>query len=163
MENISCNYYASWEEGDHFSGNHGQDRHGVGQVCEFQVENNQATQWQLTESFECGNSGTRVIMCEKAFEFFKWAGERYGFESAHTSHMNPNVWAAILALAIISILLNIFLIIFIYRLKKTCQIAAEQSKRPVYQSALSYEENIIRGNLLRDLSIDPEVSKEEIK
>ena len=79
--------------------------------------------------------------------------------------MNPNVWAAIITLVALSILLNLFLIVFIYRLKKIHQNPekGQQPSRPVYQSALSYEENIIRGNLLRDLSVEGEtvIAKEE--
>ena len=72
--------------------------------------------------------------------------------------MNPNVWAGIITLVALSILLNFCLIFFIYRLRKIHQNPeiAQQPSRPVYQSALSYEENIIRGNLLRDLSFDGE-------
>ena len=62
-----------WEEhaSDHFSGNYGQDRDEAGQVCQFEVENLNATQWQFKEGFTCGNSAKRIVMCEKAFEVFK--------------------------------------------------------------------------------------------
>ena len=43
----------------------------AGQVCQFEVENLHATQWQFNESFSCGNSAKRIVMCEKAFEVFK--------------------------------------------------------------------------------------------
>jgi hypothetical protein len=81
------------------------------------------------------------------------------------SHLNPNVWAAMITLVVLSILLNLFLVFFIYRLRKIHQNPekAQQPSRPVYQSALSYEENIIRGNLLRDLSFEGEtvIAKKE--
>ena len=62
-----------WEEhvADHFAGNHGQDRDEAGHMCQFEVENLHATQWQFKEGFTCGNSAKRIVMCEKAFEVFK--------------------------------------------------------------------------------------------
>ena len=66
-----------WEEhaSDHFAGNYGQDRDEAGRVCQFEVENNHATQWQFDESFSCGNSAKRVVMCQKAFEVFEKVGK----------------------------------------------------------------------------------------
>ena len=57
-----------WKE---HAGAHFADPDEAGQVCQFEVENLHATQWQFKEGFTCGNSAKRIVMCEKAFEVFK--------------------------------------------------------------------------------------------
>ena len=73
MQNVTCKNYVPWQEHvrGHFVGNYGQVGNDAGQVCQFEVENLQATQWQFKEGFTCGNSAKRIVMCEKAFEVFK--------------------------------------------------------------------------------------------
>ena len=68
MQNVTCNNYIPWQKHAlaHFA-----DPLEAGQVCQFEVENLHATQWQFNESFSCGNSAKRIVMCEKAFEVFK--------------------------------------------------------------------------------------------
>ena len=58
-----------WEQ--NFLNQQGQDQDEHGRVCQFEVENIHATQWQFDESFRCGNSTKRIVMCQKAFEVFE--------------------------------------------------------------------------------------------
>ena len=68
MHNVTCDHYMPWKN---FTRDHFPDPQEAGQVCQFEVENLHATQWQFKEGFTCGNSAKRIVMCEKAFEVFK--------------------------------------------------------------------------------------------
>ena len=68
MQSVTCDNYGPW--GKHAL-RHFADPDEAGQVCQFEVENLHATQWQFKEGFTCGNSAKRIVMCEKAFEVFK--------------------------------------------------------------------------------------------
>ena len=66
----------------------GQDQDEHGRVCQFEVENIHATQWQFDESFSCGNSTKRIVMCQKAFEVFEKVGKNSQLSSIRTIWKN---------------------------------------------------------------------------
>ena len=81
MHNVTCDHYMPWKN---FTRDHFPDPQEAGQVCQFEVENLHATQWQFKEGFTCGNSAKRIVMCEKAFEVFKNV-RRYGIHTISDS------------------------------------------------------------------------------
>ena len=75
-----------WEQ--HGLNQQGQDQDEHGRVCQFEVENIHATQWQFDESFSCGNSTKRIVMCQKAFEVFEKVGKNSQLSSIRTIWKN---------------------------------------------------------------------------
>lgn len=98
----------------------------AGKICKFDLTNHQEP-WTLNENFSCGTSSTRVVMCSKAFDLIQKIDERFGFNFVNEAH--PNIWAYFIALAAISILLNVFLILYIWRQRKYIQFLRKQESR----------------------------------
>ena len=86
MQNLTCDPHSPWEQ--HALNQQGQDQDEYGRVCQFEVESLHATQWQFNESFSCGNSAKRIVMCQKAFEFFEKVGTNSQLSSIRTIRKN---------------------------------------------------------------------------
>ena len=63
---ISCKYFKPWSKVDW------QDHHReAGEVCQFNVDQTSPQEHWIMRDFSCGSSNKRIVMCEKAFKFFK--------------------------------------------------------------------------------------------
>ena len=66
IQRVQCDYFSEWEN-DWM----GSDIAEAGQICLFNLTS-PYRRWKLKDDFSCGESKTRVVMCQKAFEQFKY-------------------------------------------------------------------------------------------
>ena len=66
IQRVKCDYFSEWEK-DWM----GSDIAEAGQICLFNLTSPHQ-RWKLNHDFSCGESKTRVVMCQKAFEQFQY-------------------------------------------------------------------------------------------
>ncbi len=70
---IKCENFEAWSEVD-WQGHH---REEAGEVCKFDVDQVSPQELWIMSNFSCGSSSRRIVMCEKAFDLFKFVSLKY--------------------------------------------------------------------------------------
>ena len=65
---INCEEFKPWREEADW---HPDVLKEAGEICQFNVDQTSPQEHWVMRDFSCGSSNKRIVMCEKAFKFFK--------------------------------------------------------------------------------------------
>ena len=71
---INCEYFSNWTSVD-WGNEHIHEE--AGKICQFNVDSISSQEHWSMGDFSCGSSSRRIVMCEKAFDLFKFVSTKY--------------------------------------------------------------------------------------